>query len=273
LADAFTSQGEVLMALLNNHFPRRFQVAIPENAIVFASLRRATAYKINLTTAFLKQYELYDKVACDLKRPIFWLFGGLAHPADTPSLDSLEKLLALIEEVNRKSHKFSADFLVDYGIQRSKWIFPGLADRGCWVGCTNPFDNRSQGTEAFGPSYIKAAMNGMHVMGPDDGGAGALSHLPTVQVYGPTTFVDDVSVHNNLWGNKAIVEQSRQLLSNGFLGGFRYVTQRISEDLRRFERGRGASAPGMADKIEAMLRTIAGYNGRVLLDAYLRETR
>ena len=273
LADAFTSQGKVLLGLLNNHLPRLFHTAIPENAIIFASLRRATAYKINLITAFLKQYELYDKLACDLNRPIFWLFGGLAHQDDTPSLDSLARLLDLIEEVNKKGRKFSADFLVGYGIEKSKWIFPGLAEGGCWVGCTNPLDNRSQGTEAFGPSYIKAAMNAAYVMGSDDGGAGVLSNLPTVHVYGPTTFMSNVSLHADLWSNQAIRQQSRQLLANGFIGKFRFVAQRIAENLKRFEKGCGASAPGMGDKIEAMLRTIAGYNGRVLLDSYLREAR
>jgi hypothetical protein len=66
---------------------------------------------------------------------------------------------------------------------------------------------------------------------------------------------------------------SRQLLANGFTGGFRYFAQRIDEDLKRIEKNRGASAPGMGAKIETMLRTIAGYNGDVLMDAYLREAR
>lgn len=273
LADAFSSQGEVLMDLLNNHFPRLFRAEIPESAIIFASLRRVTAYKVNLITAFLKQHDLFDRWACELNRPIFWLFGGLAHQEDSQALGNLERLLDLAQEINSRSHKFRVDFMVGYGIERSKWLFPGLAERSCWVGCTNPLDLRSQGTEAFGPSYIKAIMNGAECMGPDDGGAAVLSHMPTVRLYGPTTFIGTTSFHNDLWGNPEIAKLSRQLLTNGFMGGFRDISRRISENLRRFEKGRGDRAPGMEAKIAAILGTIALCNGRVLLDAYLREAR
>lgn len=273
LADAFSSQWTNLYNLFGNNFPRQFGVEIPKNAIVFASLRRATAYKIGLITAFLENYQTFDRIAQHLNRPIFWLFGGVAHPADTPSIDSLASLLDLIGTVNRNSRKFSADFLVNYDIAKSKWIFPGLAERGCWVGCTNPLDHRSQGSEAFGPSYIKALSNGLHVLGPDDGGAGALSGLPTVYVYGPKMRLPVVSMHNDMWGNAAIRNSSRILLANGFLGGFSHIAEGISNDLRRVEAGTGWMAPGLDARIYSMFQTIAGYNGLTLMNSYLSLVR
>ena len=273
LADAFSSQWTNLYNLLGNNFPRQFGVEIPKNAIVFASLRRATAYKIGLITAFLENYQIFDKIAQSLNRPIFWLFGGVAHPADTPSIDSLANLLELISTVNKNSRKFSADFLVNYDIAKSKWIFPGLAERGCWVGCTNSIEHRSQGSEAFGPSYIKALSNGLHVLGPDDGGAGTLSGLPTVYVYGPKMRLPTHSFHNDLWGHAGIRSLSRNLLANGFLGGFNHIAEAISHDLRRVEAGTGSLAPGLNDRIYSMFQTIAGYNGLTLLNSYLSLVR
>ncbi len=273
LADAFSAQWTNLYNLLGNNFPRQFGVEIPKNAIVFASLRRATAYKIGLITAFLENYQIFDRIAQSLDRPIFWLFGGVAHPADTPSIDSLANLLELIGTINKQCKKFSADLLVNYDIAKSKWVFPGLAERGCWVGCTNPIDHRSQGSEAFGPSSIKALSNGLHLLGPDDGGAGTLSGLPAVYVYGPRMRLPGTSMHNDMWGNAAIRNMSRVLLANGFLGGFYHIAEGISHDLRRVEAGTGSLAPGLNDRIYSMLQTIAGYNGLTLLNSYLSLVR
>lgn len=273
LADAFIAQTKHLQDLLNGSFERRFDQELPENAIVFASLRRAAAYKIDLTTEFLGHYELYDKIAAEIGRPIFYLFGGAAHQDDFWSKNSLERLLAMIEKINSQTKLFKADFLIDYDYDRAKWIFPGLAARGCWVGCTNPFDRRSQGTEAFGPSYIKSAVNGLYVMGADDGGASCLRHLPTVRIYGPTTHANGISFHNDLWGNQQIVQASKFLLANGFVRVFEELARRIDSDLKRFEAGRGEAAPGLDAKIEAIFQAISAYNGRGLLDSYLRKTR
>lgn len=271
LSEAFAIQEHHLLELLGNYFPRKFGVAIPGDAIIFASLRRATVYKIGLLTAFLRHHQIIENIAISLNRPIFYLFGGLAHQDDSLAIDSLEQLLNVIDLINRKGGRFQADFLINYDLDKARWIFPGLSRRGCWVGATNPLDRRSQGTEAFGPSYLKAAMNGIYIMGPDDGGAACLRHLPTVHIYGPTTFAGETSFHNDLWNNKAIVEASRFLLANGFIKTLEQVARRIAEDLERFENGRGAQAPGLGIKIESMFKTIADYNGRVLLRSYLTE--
>jgi hypothetical protein len=276
LVDAFGVQREQLLTLLNDAFPRKFKVEIPPNAIVFASLRRATAYKIRLITDFLAGYKIMDSVAKELGRPIVYLFGGIAHQEDGPALDHLGHLLGRVEEINQNTSGLRADFLIDYGRERAGWIFPGLAQNGCWVSCTNPLDNRSQGTEAFGPSIIKAALNGVWIMGPDDGGAGCLNlqGIPTVSIYGPTTFVGEQhSLHNDLWGNASLVNLSRVLLANGFVGAFRRMAGVIHQDLLRLEAGRGLQAPGLSPKIEAIAQTVARYNGRVLLDSYLSPTR
>ena len=177
------------------------------------------------------------------------------------------------EEINDQKGLISADFLVDYNYDKARWIFPGLAKRGCWVGATNPFDSRSQGTEAFGPSYLKAGVNGMFIMGPHDGGAACLMGLPTVFNYGPRTFAGNQSFHSELWGNGGFVPLSRLLLANGFLGAMQKVAHRIGGDLRRFEAGHGENAPGLDDKINAMCEVMAGYNGRILIDRYLAGTR
>ncbi|MEA3493280.1 MAG: hypothetical protein U9R38_02715 [Candidatus Margulisiibacteriota bacterium] len=272
LAQAFDIQHTHLLKMLNENFPTKFGENIPKEAIIIASLRRATKYKIGLLTDILRQHEIFEEIAADLKRPIFYLLGGLAHQADHPSIDSLQNLLGLIQNINNRGGKFKADFLIGYDIDKAPWIFPGLAMSGCWVGATNPISHkRSQGTEAFGPSYMKAAANGAYIIGPDDGGAGSLASLPTVHIYGPTTFVGNHSLHDDLWANRSLVGLSPFLLANGFIGNFRKVAGRITENLHRFERGRGENAPGLGDKVEAMCRTIAKYNGRALMGSYLSE--
>src|SRR3989339_1788361 len=239
LVSAYDVQESHLFGLLNGRLDRRFGVTIPENAIVFASLRRATAYKINLISAVLNQHETYRAISRELGRPIFWLFGGLAHQDDTQSIDALQNLLSQMEKINEGGESFTTDFLSGYSYDRSRFIFPGMAKRGCWVGNTNPFDNRSQGTEAFGPSYLKATMNGVHVMGTFDGGAGCLRRYPTVLNFGPVAFAGNTSFHNDMWNNEAIVRLSRYLLANGFIGAFEKVAARLHEDLLRFESGNG----------------------------------
>lgn len=272
LANAFSTQHNHLLEMLNDNLPTHFGVKVPHDAIIIGSLRRATEYKIRLLIDILRQHEIFEEIAADHGRPIFYLLGGLAHQADHPSIDSLENLLSLVEEINGQNGRFKADFLVNYDINKARWIFPGLARSGCWVGATNPITyNRSQGTEAFGPSYMKAAANGAYIIGSDDGGAGSLASLPTVNIYGPTTFVGRRSMHDDLWANQSLVELSRFLLANGFIGTFRNVAGRIAEDLHRFEKGRGEDAPGLGAKIEAMCKTIAQYNGRVLMGSYLDE--
>ncbi|MFA4843760.1 MAG: hypothetical protein WC632_02265 [Candidatus Margulisiibacteriota bacterium] len=272
LVRAYDLQEGHLLGLLNGRFERKFGVAIPENALIFASLRRATAYKIGLISAFLNQHETIDHIAQKLGRPVFWLFGGLAHQDDTPSIDALQNLLSQMERINAADQMFKTDFLVGYGYDRARFIFPGLSRRGCWVGTTNPIESRSQGTEAFGPSYLKAAMNGVHIMGTYDGGAGCLRAYPTVFNYGPVAFAGDVSFHNDMWNNEKIRELSRFLLANGFVGAFEKVASRLGEDMARFEAGHGVHAPGLGSRIESMLRAIAGYNGRVLMNKYLEQT-
>ena len=269
LSEAFGVQDHQYFGLLNEHFPRQFGVQIPDNAIVFGSLRRATTYKINLTTAFLRQHETIERIAQNLGRPIFWLFGGLAHNEDSPSITALSELLTLMQEINSRGGMFTSDFLIGHDYDKARWMFAGLARRGAWIGATNPLDQRSQGTEAFGPSYLKAVMNGMYVMGTFDGGAGCLSKLPVVYNYGPAMFAGGVGRHNDLWNNRALVELSRFLLANGFIAAFEQVSNRINEDLKRFESGRGAFAPSMEAKVRSMLPTIAGYNGRVIIQSYL----
>lgn len=272
LAKAFSVQDHQFLDLLTNCFPRKFGVNIPENAIVFASLRRATKYKIGLLIKFLEHYETIEEISKKIGRPIFYLFGGVAHKDDSPSIDALSNLLDMIEKINSRPGAFNADFLVDYDYQKAKWIFPGLAMRGAWIGATDPFAFRSQGTEAFGPSYLKAAMNGAYIMGSDDGGAGCLRNYPTVHIYGPSTFAGGRSFHNDVWNNRAIVELSQFLLASGFIRVFEKVSTQIAADLDRYDAGRGAYAPGMDPKIRTMLQTIAGYNGRVLMESYLKET-
>lgn len=272
LAKAFSLQDAHFLSLLTGCFPRKFGAAIPENAVVFASLRRATKYKIGLLIKFLEHYETIEEISRKIGRPIFYLFGGVAHKDDSPSIDALSNLLDMIERINSRPGSFSADFLVDYDYSKAKWIFPGLAMRGGWIGATDPFAFRSQGTEAFGPSYLKAAMNGLYIMGSDDGGAGCLRNYPTVHIYGPSTFAGGRSFHNDAWNNRAIVELSQFLLASGFIRVFEKVATQIAADLDRFDAGKGAYAPGMDPKIRTMLQTIAGYNGRVLMDAYLKET-
>jgi len=272
LAEAFTVQDEHFAQILKSYLPRVFNVEIPDNAIVFASLRRATQYKIGLLTSFLQHHNIFEEISQILGRPIFYLFGGIAHKDDSPSIDALERLLNDIDTINGEGGSFKADYLKDYDYYKAKWIFPGLSRRGCWVGATDPFSTRSQGTEAFGPSYLKSAMNGLYIMGSDDGGAGCLRNLPTVLIYGPATFAGNTSLHNDLWGNQDIVRLSRFLLSSGFIRVFEKMAIQISGDLDRFEKGRGEYAPGMDAKIRSMFHTIANYNGRVLMDTYLAET-
>ncbi|MFH1390326.1 MAG: hypothetical protein ABIH56_06380 [Candidatus Margulisiibacteriota bacterium] len=273
LVEAYDTQENHLLGLLDGRLDRRFGVAIPENALIFASLRRATAYKINLISAVLNQHETYSAIGRELGRPIFWLFGGLAHQDDTQSIDALQNLLSQMERINEGSGLFKTDFLHGYSYDRARFIFPGLPKRGCWVGNTNPFDNRSQGTEAFGPSYLKATMNGVHILGTFDGGAGCLRQYPTVLNFGPVAFAGNTSFHNDMWNNEAIVKLSRFLLANGFIGAFEKVSSRLHEDMLRFESRRGAHAPGLGARIESMARAIAGYNGRVLMNKYFEQAR
>lgn len=272
LAEAFTVQDEHLAQILKSYLPRVFNVDIPDNAIVFASLRRATQYKIGLLTSFLQHHNIFEEISQRLGRPIFYLFGGIAHKDDSPSIDALERLLTDIDAINGENGSFKADYLENYDYYKAKWIFPGLSRRGCWVGATDPFSTRSQGTEAFGPSYLKSAMNGLYIMGSDDGGAGCLRNLPTVMIYGPATFAGDTSFHNDLWSNGDIARLSRFLLSSGFIRVFERMATQISGDLDRFEKGRGEYAPGIDAKIRSMFHTMANYNGHVLMDTYLAET-
>ncbi|MFA5105038.1 MAG: hypothetical protein WC527_07690 [Candidatus Margulisiibacteriota bacterium] len=272
LAEAFTVQDEHFSQILKYYLPRVFNVDVPENAIVFASLRRATQYKIGLLTSFLQHHKIFGEISQKLGRPILYLFGGIAHKDDSSSIDALERLLNDISTINDGNGAFKADYIKDYDYYKAKWVFPGLSRRGCWVGATDPFSTRSQGTEAFGPSYLKSAMNGLYIMGSDDGGAGCLRNLPTVSIYGPATFAGGTSFHNDLWSNPEIARLSRFLLSSGFIRVFEKVATNISSDLDRFEKGRGAYAPGMEAKIRSMFQTIADYNGRVLMNAYLQET-
>jgi len=272
LAEAFSVQDEHLSQILKQYLPRVFNVEIPDNAIVFASLRRATQYKIGLLTSFLQHHKIFEEISQRLGRPIFYLFGGIAHKDDSSSIDALERLLNDISEINDEGGNFRADYLRDYDYYKAKWIFPGLSRRGCWVGATDPFSTRSQGTEAFGPSYLKSAMNGLYIMGSDDGGAGCLRNLPTVLIYGPATFAGETSFHNDLWSNPEIAKLSRFLLSSGFIRVFEKMATQISGDLDRFEKGRGSYAPGMDAKIRSMFHAISNYNGRVLMEEYLKET-
>lgn len=271
LSQAFSLQEEQLLAMLHDHFPRKFGVDIPDNPIIFASLRRATSYKLGLTMAFLNQAATMDKIARQLGHPVFYLFGGLAHQHDSWSINDLEKLLNMIEKINKEYDYFKADFLIGYDYDKARWIFPGLARSGCWVGATNPLANRSQGCEAFGPSYIKSVMNGSYAIGAHDGGAACMSDLPTVRVFGLTTMAGDRSFHNDLWSNSAIVKLSNFLLENGFIRTFEEVALLIREDRLRYSLGRGEQAPGLDAKIIAMLSAIQRYNGLVLMESYLER--
>jgi glucan phosphorylase len=261
------------MRLLHEGFSRLYQTPLSGREILLASLRRLTEYKTNLIKRFLDQHEQLEGIAQELNRPIFWLFGGIGHKDDIGANKQLSKLLGKIEEINSKQGLFRADFLLNYDLRKARWLFPGLALRGCWVGCTNPLDKRSQGTEAFGPSAIKSVMNGACLIGPDDGGATSLNYLPTVRVFGPRTRSGAISNHNDLWANEEIRRQSKLLMVNGFVGAFSDAARKIHADLIRFENNQGELAPGLHDKIIAVLTTIAHWNGRVLMDAYLGKTR
>jgi len=275
MAQAFAVQDKLFMDLIRGSFPRKFGAEIPENAIVFASLRRATAYKIGLLLKFLQKdsREIISSIAAELDRPVFYLFGGVAHHSDILSIGNLESLLSLIQDINTEQGTFGSDFLVDYDYSKAKWIFQGLALRGCWVGATNPISNRSQGTEAFGPSYIKASSNGVYILGTDDGGAGCLKRLPTVSIYGPTTNAAGNSLHNHLWSNSALRDNAETILANSFIGGFAQMARRIDAFMTGMEQGNPAFAPGLEDKIRAMFHVISRYNGTVLMDAYLDGIR
>jgi len=273
LAQAFTVQRKHTHGLLGEHFPKTFGVEIPENAIVLASLRRATTYKINLLRSFLERSEI-QLIAEKLGRPIFWLFGGLAHPADVPAMDSQQGLLELIYTINQRGGMLSADYYQGYSFETAKWLFPGLAWGGAWIGCTNPISPaRSQGTEAFGPSYMKAALNGVHILGSHDGGAACLQDLPTVHIYGPRTFAAGVSAHNDLWGNESLGRNADILLTHGFVSELERVAGQIHQDLLRVEDGRAHQAPGLPAKIAAMFHIMSQWNGRVLMESYLSPTR
>jgi len=274
LAEAYTVQEGQLFALLESGFPRFFGIEIPHNAIILASLRRAASYKIDMITGFLRQSEHIERMAKEAGRPVVYLFGGIAHQDDFPAIGSLEALLGEIDQINQKKGRFTAEFLLGHNYPKARWLFPGLARRGCWVGWTNPLAaSRSQATEAFGPSYMKSILNGMYGLGPDDGGASCLRQLPTVFVYGPTTHIAGRSMHNDVWGHQGLVGLAPTILANEVLRGVERATKTISADLARFEKGKGHLAPGLDGRIESMLSIISQYNGRVLMDAYLRKTR
>ena len=276
LTEAFSIQDRLLRHLMNSKFARVFNVEIPDNAILLGSMRRATTYKINLTTAFLRRHEAIEQMAQEMNRPIFWLFAGMAHQADGEAIEGLQRLLDLLGTINKSGPMFQADFMLGYERKRAGFVFPGFAMAGCWVACTNPIqEGRSQGSEAFGPSAAKATANGAWLLGPDDGGAGCLAdaRIPTVQLYGPTTFIGKVSLHNDLWGNRTRLAQATQTLGNDFLGGLKAVVGAMDEDLQAFEAGEGHFAPNMPMKIRAMFKMIANYGGHILTDAYLEQTR
>ncbi len=270
LAAAYVMQEQHLLSLLGNHFEMRFEQQMPKDPIVFASLRRATSYKIGLIAEFLRRANIIDGIGRKLDRPIYYLFGGLAHQDDSESIDALQNLLRHMERINQEFEFFKANFLIGYDFELAKWIFPGLARRGCWVGATNPIGaGRSQDTEAFGPSYMKASLNGMRILGTHDGGAACLSYLPTVSLYGPATFAGDTSFHNDLWSNEALQRNSRVLLAQGFVSGLARVAGFIDQDLLRIEAGQACRTMGMDNQIASMFTLMADWNGRVLMDTYL----
>jgi hypothetical protein len=274
LVAAFEIQEAHLVGLLANHYPMQFRTEIPANAILLASLRRATQYKIQLAINVLERCEIIDAIARSVGRPIYYLFGGIAHQDDTASIDSLEKLLRLVDQINKECEFLRADFLLGHDYEKAKWLFPGLARRGVWVGYSNPLGpGRGQGTEAFGPSYEKMTMSGGLVLGPHDGGAACLEHLPTVHVYGPATFAGSTGFHNDLWGNAANMAVAPTFLMHDFLHGVAIVVRKVAEDLQRFEAGRGWQAPGLGARISAMCQAIAAYNGAALMQAYLGNDR
>ncbi|MDI6732123.1 MAG: hypothetical protein QME05_06130 [Candidatus Margulisbacteria bacterium] len=274
LAEAFEIQRQHLFALLRSHYPRMFKIDLPDDAVYLASLRRATSYKIDMITGFLRQSEHIERLAQAIGRPIVYLFGGIAHQDDFASIGSLEALLNEVDRINNRQGRFTAEFLLGHDYPKARWLFPGLARNGCWVGWTNPIAaNRSQATEAFGPSYMKAVMNGMYVLGPDDGGSSCLRELPTVFVYGPTMHIAGRSLHNDVWGNDQWLRMALTILANEVLRGVERAAKAITADLARFEQGRGHLAPGLDGKIAAMLHVMSRYNGRVLVESYLGRTR
>ncbi|MCX5749109.1 MAG: hypothetical protein NTZ10_02540 [Candidatus Saganbacteria bacterium] len=268
LAEAFDAQDNFFFQLLQK-FGRRFGTEIPDDAIIIASLRRASEYKIKLLTEFLNKRDMINSIAGRENRPIIYLLGGIAHHKDGNAKNALKDLLVFLFGINGEKGKLSGEFLLNHDYDKAAWLFQGLAKRGCWIGATNPTDSRSQGTEAFGPSYIKSSVNGVWILGPDDGGAGCLKGLPAVHTYGPTMVEGEQSYYRHFWNSREAVENSRRWLGAGFIKGLGIMAHNIATDLDYYEQGEGALAPGLLRKVPTMFKVIAGYNGRVLLDSYL----
>ncbi|MFA6431972.1 MAG: hypothetical protein WCV91_06320, partial [Candidatus Margulisiibacteriota bacterium] len=189
----------LLSSVIEEPFRRHFGASIDPGAIILSSLRRATQYKISLLRdLFFDNRGYIESIAESLGRPIYWLFGGLAHHEDTQSIDALQQLIDSIGILNADRGQYTANFYEGYGYEGAAQIFPGLGLGGVMVGATNPVEGRSQASEAFGPSYGKIAANGGYCLAPYDGGGAVLSHLPTFHNYGFVTCVGGVSRHNDL---------------------------------------------------------------------------
>jgi|GEM_PF-2545385 len=282
-ADALESQDIIYTNLLREYRSRgmlRYEELPEGNAVYCGSLRRATEYKVRQIISLLDDNgEMMRKISKYIGRPMFWLFGGMAHPADAGAIEALRELTEKIGKVNatdqaagkrdRGQGSFTANMFIGYEYPWAVWNFQGMALRGMWVGASgNPLSG-SQGTEAFGPSYLKALFNSMRIVGPSDGGAGCLRRYPLVHTYGIPMFLAGVSKHRQMLFQPENAASAAFSNSQTFYGSINDAAQWIAEDLDSFEKGDWMLAPWLQSRIRTMFSVIGEYNPTLLMKAYV----
>jgi len=171
-------------------------ITVPDNAIIFGAMRRATAYKLNQLNDLLEN-EYENLVGISEKHgPAFLLFGGIAPDTDYESLAALERLLKNIKKINNANNGLRAAFVENYNEYMSHIILNGVDIWGMFSDATTP---NVQLKEAFGPSGGKALNAGALCIGGSDGWAPHFNDgARATTIFGPVTNVHGNDVGRNL---------------------------------------------------------------------------
>ena len=138
----------------------------PPNYLSYRSEGEAPLEHTTFTLGFARRFSTYkraDLIFEDLDRlaamitennwPVNFIYAGKAHPSDEPGKDLIRSVLAVQEELYRKSHGLAKlVFIPGYDMHLAKMMV---------AGCHAWLNSPKRPLEASGTSGMKAAMNGV----------------------------------------------------------------------------------------------------------------
>jgi starch phosphorylase len=138
----------------------------PPNYLSYRSEGEAPLEHTTFTLGFARRFSTYkraDLIFEDLDRltamitennwPVNFIYAGKAHPSDEPGQDLIRNILAVQEELYRKSHGLAKlVFIPGYDMHLAKMM---VAGSHAWL------NSPKRPLEASGTSGMKAAMNGV----------------------------------------------------------------------------------------------------------------